>query len=272
MAADTKTSFQNERDVKDYLIQNPDPDFPTLIADGWDFVEGYPQHGVGDLVFANEAKDKHLVVEVKLIQEWLPQDLQQCKRDCLEKQVKTYTRLWSAKDPTIEVYGRANINAKWQELIGPIPPTWNHSQTPLQTEDKIEDTNIEDTKVEDTKVEDTKVEDTHIEDKLGGSVRISHIRLGGSIGLCAVAPIIVVACVPSVLAIAGFTAGGVAAGSVAAGAQAVIGNVVAGSAFAVLQSAGAGGAGLATVNVVAGTGATIVAGISTTWAHYCSKR
>ena len=38
---------------------------------------------------------------------------------------------------------------------------------------------------------------------------------------------------------AGFTSSGVAAGSAAAGVQAVIGNVVAGSWFAALQSAGA---------------------------------
>lgn len=48
-------------------------------------------------------------------------------------------------------------------------------------------------------------------------------------------------------------------GSAAAAAQAGIGNVVAGSAFAVLQSAGAGGAGLAIVNAVVGTSAAAIA-------------
>ena len=50
------------------------------------------------------------------------------------------------------------------------------------------------------------------------------------------------------------------AGSAAAGMQAGIGNVVAGSAFAVLQSAAAGGAGAAVVNGVVGGTAAVVAG------------
>lgn len=59
-------------------------------------------------------------------------------------------------------------------------------------------------------------------------------------------------------------------GSAAAGVQAGIGNVIAGSLFATLQSAGAGGAGVAIVNGVvqgvgvaaaaAGAGAAIVQG------------
>ena len=46
---------------------------------------------------------------------------------------------------------------------------------------------------------------------------------------------------------AGFTSSGIAAGSIAAGIQAGIGNVVAGSAFATLQSLGA-------TSVIAGLG------------------
>ncbi|KAH7116866.1 hypothetical protein B0J11DRAFT_537743 [Dendryphion nanum] len=57
---------------------------------------------------------------------------------------------------------------------------------------------------------------------------------------------------PVALAAVGFGAGGVVAGSVAAGMQAGIGNVAAGSAFAILQSAGAGGAGIVIVQGVAG--------------------
>lgn len=44
-------------------------------------------------------------------------------------------------------------------------------------------------------------------------------------------------------------------GSLAAGAHSVIGNVAAGSVFATMQSAGAGGAGLAAVNGAAKVGA-----------------
>ncbi|TPX17941.1 uncharacterized protein E0L32_012004 [Thyridium curvatum] len=63
------------------------------------------------------------------------------------------------------------------------------------------------------------------------------------------------------LAAAGFGEGGVAAGSFAAGAQSLIGNVVGGSAFAVLQSAGAGGSGLATLQAVAGAVAGAVTAV-----------
>lgn len=44
-------------------------------------------------------------------------------------------------------------------------------------------------------------------------------------------------------------------GSLAAGAHSVVGNVAAGSVFATMQSAGAGGAGLAAVNGAAKVGA-----------------
>jgi hypothetical protein len=59
----------------------------------------------------------------------------------------------------------------------------------------------------------------------------------------------------------GFSSGGVVGGSVAAGVQSVIGNVAAGSAFAIGQSAGAGGAGLAIANMaVQVPGAAILGG------------
>ncbi|KAM0562152.1 hypothetical protein ACHAPJ_002597 [Fusarium lateritium] len=57
------------------------------------------------------------------------------------------------------------------------------------------------------------------------------------------------------LAAAGFGANGIVGGTVAAGAQSAIGNVVAPGVFATLQSAGAGGYGVAIVNgVVQGAG------------------
>ncbi|KAJ4268698.1 hypothetical protein NW762_002765 [Fusarium torreyae] len=57
------------------------------------------------------------------------------------------------------------------------------------------------------------------------------------------------------LAAAGFGANGIVGGSVAAGAQSVIGNVVAPGVFATLQSAGAGGYGVAVVHgIVQGAG------------------
>ncbi|KAI8937286.1 hypothetical protein NX059_006494 [Plenodomus lindquistii] len=56
--------------------------------------------------------------------------------------------------------------------------------------------------------------------------------------------IILIACTPAFLHIAGFTAGGIAAASLAAGIQSGIGCVAAGSTFAVLTSAMMGGYGV----------------------------
>ncbi|KAF4547163.1 Hypothetical protein D9617_55g071570 [Elsinoe fawcettii] len=50
------------------------------------------------------------------------------------------------------------------------------------------------------------------------------------------------------LLMSGFGSTGIGAGTVAAAAQSAVGNVAAGSVFATLQSAGAGGVGLAAVN------------------------
>ncbi|KAE9975172.1 hypothetical protein BLS_002726 [Venturia inaequalis] len=77
--------------------------------------------------------------------------------------------------------------------------------------------------------------------------------------VCAVGVAVPVVFATPALAAAGFGAGGVTAGSLAASIQASIGgSVAAGSAFAVLTSAGAGGYGLATVcgaiQVVSGIG------------------
>ncbi|KAH6654318.1 hypothetical protein BKA67DRAFT_274924 [Truncatella angustata] len=81
-------------------------------------------------------------------------------------------------------------------------------------------------------------------------------------GLAGVGVVAVVA--PAIIATpalgaAGFGAQGVAAGSLAAGVQGGIGNVIAGSAFATLQSAGAAGAGAAMVNGVVQAGGAGVA-------------
>ncbi|KAI0446877.1 hypothetical protein F4803DRAFT_546729 [Xylaria telfairii] len=71
---------------------------------------------------------------------------------------------------------------------------------------------------------------------------------------CVVAPMLVVA---PVLSLVGFGANGIVGGSIAAGIQSGIGNVVAPSLFATLQSAAAGGYGVATVAAtVQGLGVT----------------
>ena len=72
---------------------------------------------------------------------------------------------------------------------------------------------------------------------------------------------------PLVLSAAGFTAGGVAAGSAAAFVQSMIGNVAAGSWFALCQSAGAAGiatsssAVIGTVGTAVGSAAAGVSGL-----------
>ncbi|KAK3487967.1 uncharacterized protein B0T23DRAFT_398630 [Neurospora hispaniola] len=79
-------------------------------------------------------------------------------------------------------------------------------------------------------------------------------------GLAAVAaPAIVTA---PILAVLGFGAAGPVAGSAAAIAQGVIGNVVAGSPFAIAQSAAMGGYGAAIVNGVVQGGGLLLTGIS----------
>ncbi|KAL4772903.1 hypothetical protein BDW60DRAFT_206666 [Aspergillus nidulans var. acristatus] len=75
-------------------------------------------------------------------------------------------------------------------------------------------------------------------------------------GIAAIAaPGLVVALTLSIL---GFGPGGVQACSLAASAQCVVGNVAAGSIFATLQSAGAGGASFAVINGVAQAGGLAV--------------
>ncbi|KXH50306.1 hypothetical protein CSAL01_09262 [Colletotrichum salicis] len=67
------------------------------------------------------------------------------------------------------------------------------------------------------------------------------------------------------LGLAGFGSQGIVAGSAAAGIQAGIGNVVAPSLFATLQSAGAAGYGAAVVNGVIQTGAGVSATAFAWW-------
>ena len=68
--------------------------------------------------------------------------------------------------------------------------------------------------------------------------------------------LLAIAGAPVLLGAAGFTSAGIAAGSLAAGVQAGIGNVVAGSTFAALQSAGAAGLAASTTAAAACTGKT----------------
>ena len=75
--------------------------------------------------------------------------------------------------------------------------------------------------------------------------------LGGAVGFG------VIYFAPAALATAGFSSTGVVGGSMAASIQAGIGNVVAGSPFAIFQSIAAGGFSTATGTAATGTGATI---------------
>ena len=72
---------------------------------------------------------------------------------------------------------------------------------------------------------------------------------------------IAISAIPVLLSYAGFTSTGVASGSIAAMTQASIGNVVAGSTFAALQSAGAVGLDASTkvaVGAVVGAGGAVL--------------
>ncbi|KAH8732443.1 hypothetical protein GQ44DRAFT_766583 [Phaeosphaeriaceae sp. PMI808] len=78
-----------------------------------------------------------------------------------------------------------------------------------------------------------------------------------------------VGCTPVILSIIGFTANGIAAGSIAAGIHAMIGNVTAGSAFAILTSAGMADYGLPIVLFSAGIfGFVGTFGIKALWERF----
>ncbi|KAJ5708646.1 hypothetical protein N7488_008447 [Penicillium malachiteum] len=69
-----------------------------------------------------------------------------------------------------------------------------------------------------------------------------------------------------IISTVGFKAGGIQAGSAAAALHGSIGNIASGSAFAIVQSAGAGGSGLAVVNGVAQVGgAAMTMGTAMAW-------
>lgn len=74
-----------------------------------------------------------------------------------------------------------------------------------------------------------------------------------------VAGIGAVVATPALLSAAGFTGAGVAAGSAAAVWHSTIGNVVAGSAFSILQSAGAAGVAVTTKVIIGGAAALLAA-------------
>ncbi|XP_037037449.1 interferon alpha-inducible protein 27-like protein 2A [Bradysia coprophila] len=84
---------------------------------------------------------------------------------------------------------------------------------------------------------------------IGDVLKYGAMAAVGGVGAVMAAPV--------VLATAGFTGVGIAAGSVAAVAQAGIGNIVGGSVFAALQSAGVAGLGGFASTVLATGGAAI---------------
>ena len=81
---------------------------------------------------------------------------------------------------------------------------------------------------------------------------------------------IAISAIPVLLSYAGFTSTGVASGSIAAMTQASIGNVVAGSTFAALQSAGAAGLATSTTAAVGAVGAAGAAYLCSTGEICCA--
>jgi hypothetical protein len=60
----------NESEDVDNLIANPPSwlsEYPMLVAREWPVREYFTNEGVGDLVFADQARTKYLVVEVKCL-------------------------------------------------------------------------------------------------------------------------------------------------------------------------------------------------------------
>jgi len=94
---------------------------------------------------------------------------------------------------------------------------------------------------------------------------VAYGAAGGAGLVCLAVPALVVA---PVLGAIGFTEAGVVAGSVAAGVQSGIGSVVAPSVFSVLQSAAAGGYGVATVYpAVQVAGGAIISSVAAVAGH-----
>ncbi|KAI0479845.1 hypothetical protein F4859DRAFT_477531 [Xylaria cf. heliscus] len=77
------------------------------------------------------------------------------------------------------------------------------------------------------------------------AANLKQATIAGAGAACVVAPMLVAA---PVLGLVGFGATGIVGGSIAAGIQSAIGSVVAPSVFATLQSAAAGGYGVAAVS------------------------
>ncbi|KAH8801371.1 hypothetical protein F5884DRAFT_862071 [Xylogone sp. PMI_703] len=73
------------------------------------------------------------------------------------------------------------------------------------------------------------------------------------------------------LGVVGFGPGGIGAGTWAAGIQSGIGNVAAGSVFATMQSAGAGGAGAAVLNTAVQAGGLLTTAGTGAWSWMRSK-
>ncbi|KAJ5971838.1 uncharacterized protein N7479_001756 [Penicillium vulpinum] len=100
--------------------------------------------------------------------------------------------------------------------------------------------------------------------KLANPVLAACVVVGASGAVVFAAPGLATA---PVLSSMGFTTGGIHAGSAAAVAHGLVGNIAAGSAMAIGQSAGAGGSGLVIVNGAAqlGGAAMTVGSASLAW-------
>ncbi|CAI6338399.1 unnamed protein product [Periconia digitata] len=97
---------------------------------------------------------------------------------------------------------------------------------------------------------------------------LQHPRETTAIVLAVIIGIVIVIATPHILSAVGFTVGGVAAGSVAASIQSGIGLVTAGSTFAILQSAGAGGTGLAVVYAITAVVTAAGAVVASLWSKF----
>ncbi|KAJ3051641.1 hypothetical protein HK097_007341 [Rhizophlyctis rosea] len=115
----------SECDLKRRMIRKPPSDFPIVVVeDDWLVVLGRSDLGAGDLVFANRARTKYLVVEVKRKDDRTgptPRRARNRAGQKVDEQLEAYMKAWAEKYPEASVYGQTNFGGELGPIIGPYP-------------------------------------------------------------------------------------------------------------------------------------------------------
>jgi hypothetical protein len=115
----------NEREVVDNFIAKPPSwlnAYPLLVAREWCVREYFTNEGVGDLVFADQARTKYMVVEVKCLnlrQGSTARNSRNNARQKAKKQAHRYGDEWAKQNPKAEVKACAYLHSEFPELMGP---------------------------------------------------------------------------------------------------------------------------------------------------------